>query len=332
VLLDLDATPPWPGDTGPLLKTPDRRPGSVRRTITVDADRPDGPTGDVIVTATGRDLLTADDGSPSVSATQRLTLRADYTSHQQVKQVAATPAPDRLDALVGLPSRHGFRRTARDLLAGDHRLPGLVDTILYDVPIVTGLSQIALYRRDMIVIRPADAKMRIECAGWKPGSTMYRRRGVGRDPNPNDGGVAPNPRRDDDPLAWHALPDLPPDGFRRWRRTDVWRAEGVLMVDAWWRDTYVAPDGALRIVHEYSVYGACDAASLSLTEVQAVPRALPGPECHEAAASAQVLVGLPLAALDGVVRSELSGYATCVHLNDQLHSLGDLPSLVACLG
>ncbi|MBV9661248.1 MAG: hypothetical protein JO337_08840, partial [Acidimicrobiales bacterium] len=62
----------WPGDVGPLETTPDRRPGSIRRTMTVDGSRPDGPRGDVVITGRGRDLWTAADGSTVTLAHERL--------------------------------------------------------------------------------------------------------------------------------------------------------------------------------------------------------------------------------------------------------------------
>src|SRR5262249_17469449 len=133
---------------------------------------------------------------------------------------------------------------------------------------------------------------RIECAGWAPGTRMSRRAASGEDPTLGDSLLSPPILPDDDDLAWHDLSPLPPDGFRRWRRADRWRAgpdQSLIEVDGWWRDTYVAEDGTLRIVHEYSVRLTVDAPSLVVLAGAAEPRVLPAPECSRAAGSAGLL-------------------------------------------
>ena len=47
------------GPHAPAVATPPRPPGSVRRTTSIDTVRPDGPDGQLVVDARGRDLLTA---------------------------------------------------------------------------------------------------------------------------------------------------------------------------------------------------------------------------------------------------------------------------------
>ena len=334
---------PSPPTVGALSITPCRRPGSVRRTITVDVDRPDGPFGDVVVTATGQDLVTLADGSSFVAASQHASLRADFVTDQRVKAVDAAPPRAGLDTLVGVPSRRGFRNAVHERTAGDPTRPTLLDTMLYDVPIVTSLSRMALRRRGVVSIRPGEpdylgnrgepataaawAGAPIECAGWAPGSTMNRRQAAGLTPNADE---PPSPAivRDDDPAGWHQLPTLPPDGFRRWRRTDLWSTGEEFVADTWWRDTYVDVHGELRVIHEYSVDVHIDPMSLIISEVEAIPRVLPGPECSPAADSADRLTGASIVGLGSVVRRDFSGYSTCTHLNDHLHGLGDLASLL----
>jgi hypothetical protein len=61
-------------------------------------------------------------------------------------------------------------------------------------------------------------------------------------------------------------------------------------------------------------------------------RILPGPDCPGAVASAQRVVGQPLASLRAFVRGEMQGDTICTHLNDQLRSLADVPAMVSLLG
>ena len=82
-------------------------------------------------------------------------------------------------------------------------------------------------------------------------------------------------------------------------------------------------------MHEYEVdvtAGTDDGVIRALT-VRA--RILPGPDCPGAVESAQRVVGEPLASLRGFVRGEIRDDTICTHLNDQLRSLADVPTLVS---
>jgi hypothetical protein len=163
---------------------------------------------------------------------------------------------------------------------------------------------------------------------------MSRRADAGLDPTVGDSAESPPILREDDHLAWHVVPSLPPDGFRRWRRIDVWRSDAdpaLIDVDGWWRDTYVAEDGTFRIVHEYSVNLTVDGRSFVVLASVAEPRVLPAPECNRAAGTAARLLGRRLDALGPMVREELTGFSTCTHLNDEIRCLGDVASLVPLL-
>jgi len=61
--------PIWPGTVGPVGSCPDRAPRSVRRTSSLDMRWPDGASGRLLLTGTGRDLVTgssANDGDADV--------------------------------------------------------------------------------------------------------------------------------------------------------------------------------------------------------------------------------------------------------------------------
>ena len=64
---------------------------------------------------------------------------------------------------------------------------------------------------------------------------------------------------------------------------------------ALFRDTHVDPTGAETILHEYALTATVDAATGAFTSCSAVPRVLPWVECPVAAASADRLVGQPVA-------------------------------------
>jgi hypothetical protein len=137
--------------------------------------------------------------------------------------------------------------------------------------------------------------------------------------------------RDDDPLAWHDEPSLPLLAMRRRRRIDVWVEDGEVRVDSHFRDSRMDPDGVETSVHEYEVEMVATGDDLEVTKVEVRARTLPGPDCPGAVASAQDVVGTPLAAMRATVRERLRDPHSCTHLDDQLRALADVPFLVAAL-
>ncbi|CUU53524.1 Protein of unknown function (DUF2889) [Parafrankia irregularis] len=108
----------WPGTTGSVHGTPARQPGSVRRTISVMMERPQGLTGLLHLTSTGRDLMTTSAGGATVLGEARLRLVIDYMAAPgTILEIESEPAVPGLASLVGAPSRAGFRAAARQVLA-----------------------------------------------------------------------------------------------------------------------------------------------------------------------------------------------------------------------
>ena len=169
------------------------------------------------------------------------------------------------------------------------------------------------------------------CAGWAHEATlMVTVRSSGEIPV-STGPSAPILERDDDPLAWHAMPPLPPHAMRRRRRLDVLGPSEPGepdRFDAHFRDSHMDQDGTEWVVHEYSVAGGFDIVGGRVLDIGAVAHVLPWMECPGAVASAERLSGMSIAELRTRVRREFTGTSTCTHLNDTLRSLGDLEALV----
>jgi hypothetical protein len=168
------------------------------------------------------------------------------------------------------------------------------------------------------------------CAGWAhEGTLMVTVRSTGEIPV-STGPPAPSLERDDDPLAWHVMPSLPPHAMRRRRRLDVTGPGGGVEAhrfDAHFRDSHVDQEGAEWVVHEYSAHGTFDMVGSRMLDVAAQAHVLPWMECPGALASAERLSGMPIADLRIRVRREFTGTSSCTHLNDTLRSLGDLEVL-----
>jgi hypothetical protein len=172
------------------------------------------------------------------------------------------------------------------------------------------------------------------CSGWVDGGVMVSGLNNGIPPyfeGPLAPGIDDPVSQDHDPLGWHAHGPLPPHAMRRRRRIDVWRDGGQAHVEAFFRDSHAAFDGAERVVHEYTVRAAVDMGSRSFCLCNADFGSLPWPECPGALASAGRLVGVSVDGLRRRVRDELTGVGTCTHLNDTLRALEDVSALIGVL-
>lgn len=309
----------------------------MRRTITVDGYRPDGPTGDVVLTCVGRDLATPSGGGGTVLDEQRVEIRADFVGAQEIKHITAQPGVPGLDSLIGTPSRSRFRQAVREVLPERGNDGSLLLVLLDEVAIVTSLSRLALIQRETIDLRPDSgdpanrARRNVDlCAGWAAGSLMNQRVESGRAPMLTAGVAAPSWDDPDDELAWHAMPELPEDGFRRRRLLDLTKRTGsdLVDIDSVFRDSYVGRDGRESIIHEYGVTAALDRSTGRFTHAAARADVLPGPECQKAAGSAARIIGMRADEVLAYVRAEMTGTTTCTHLNDHLRALGDVHALL----
>jgi hypothetical protein len=329
---------PRQGTADPSAGTPARRPGSIRRTSTIDSTRPEGFAGPVHQLGLARDLVTASDGTASVVAEAELRIVTDYTTGMVVRDLAITPEVPGVDAFVGKRAGGGFRKVL-DLETGAARgsLPYL---LLDDVPgatLVSGFAVSVAADRGDTELAEFRTQMRTEarlpiadlCAGWQAGGTLLANLADGRPPALL-GPVALEVLEDDDPDAWHSRPVLPADSTRRARRIDVWR-DDLVHVDVFFRDTTMGRDGDETVIHEYTLEAAVDPETMTVVACRAEPRVLPWRECPEAIGSAGRIVGLPVLGLRPEVRTQLVGPSTCTHLNDVLRGLEDVDWLTRSL-
>ncbi|HEX3979817.1 MAG TPA: hypothetical protein VHW93_01260, partial [Acidimicrobiales bacterium] len=130
------------GPSHPVSATIDRRFGSVRRTSTIDTARPDGFQGDLVITATARDLRTASNGASVVIDQVDLSLRVDGSS-RRVLSIASSPTQPGLERLVGCPVGPGFRSRVNEVCPGQRQAGTLLHLLLDDLPgaaLVSGYS------------------------------------------------------------------------------------------------------------------------------------------------------------------------------------------------
>lgn len=307
------------GPRAPTTVTPAPRRGSVRRTTSIER----GWAEPLVVEAVGRDLLTPRSGP--ASTVDEVTLRIEIGMDDVVRTIASLPEEPGLAAVVGAPSRSGFRAAVDGAAPALAERAAVLHQLLDDVPLAGLIASYGWTREnDGWDIPPAAADRLTDlCAGWAGGGTMVGAlTSTGTFPIP-EGPPAP-PVDGVEPLG--------PGLVRRLRRVDVWPASaGLLAVEAWFRDSHRGVAGAEDVLHEYTLTAIVDRAEMEVRSAEAVAHVLPWPECPGALASADRVVGMHLADIRARVNDELTGTSTCTHLNDVLRSLAGVPALAAAL-
>ncbi|EKF25335.1 hypothetical protein C731_0656 [Mycolicibacterium hassiacum DSM 44199] len=321
------------GPRRPLESWPPLVAGGVRRTSTIDT-HPDGEAGSQ-VELRARDVL-AGPGGVSVAGDVALGARLHGGVIEEIRPIGGG-TDDRLTPLHGRRVGPGFRAGLAELFPDEVRSGSLLHLLLDDWVGAALVSGYALQYREIELGLPermsvgAADRMTGVCAGWAPDASMA---GYAREHNVVPcfrGPVAPPLWTDHDP-GMHPVRPLRADGMRRLRRIDL-RPEGeTLVFDAHFRDSHLNRSGLEEVVHEYTVTGAVDPVTRTVTRVDAQVRVLPWKECPRAVDSATRITGMPLAQLRTRVRTELVGTSTCTHLNDTLRALADLDVLADLAG
>src|SRR5437763_7551866 len=92
---------PRHGTHAPASGTPPRRPGSVRRTTSLDMLRPEGVFGPVTVIGRGRDLVTTADATAETVGTAGLRAHVAYLDGRNLTALETDPEEPVLADLVG---------------------------------------------------------------------------------------------------------------------------------------------------------------------------------------------------------------------------------------
>jgi hypothetical protein len=283
---------------------------------------------DVRVHGEARDLVVDASGTSRVVQESLVTME---TSEGLLATVMLEP--DEIDhtALIGVSPRQGFRRHVRNLYGDATSAGSTLALLLDDLPaalVVAGYVHARARRADG---RPGPSlssgyvPQADLCAGWRADGTMMVAIRSNEElpflPIP----PVPNPAPIDQEWPTRAIPA---PGLRRARRIDVTVEPDRWQVDAWFRDTYSAPDGKCGAVHEYTLDATINPEDHSVREIRAVPHALPWFECPAAADPISKLVGSSVDAFRTEVPLRLTGVECCTHLNNELRALADLPHMV----
>lgn len=318
--------------------SPLRRPLSIRRTSSMDADWPEGFGTPTRIVGRARDLVTLREVSrPQVLAEDSLEIWASI--RREIISIKTSRRNDIAQALVGERGGGGFRQNISVLFADELQQGSPLHLLLDDYPgasLVAGWAwtrwmEDAQERRQAMggITAGRNGKMEGVCIGFRPGSSALNPDGSVK-PRFQSSASVPSLQHEDDLNGWHDLPQQHGVGMRRARRTDVW-VDDLVRMNISFQDSATTPAGGRVAVHEYTVRASADVRTWELLSVEATPQVLPFRECPGAARNVSKLVGLTLNELRGRVAVELSTVLGCTHLNDLLRSMSDVPRLVGDL-
>lgn len=317
---------------------PLRRPGSIRRTTSLDSDWPDGFGQPWIMTGHARDLLTPEAGEAVVLAEGGIEIRTSPA--REILEISATPAHPRLAEMIGVRAG-GASRQALAATLGDMR--GTPTFQLLDdfagASLVAGWIwsrwiddwQARMRARAAQSGTAGKGRMLNICTGFAEGASSLAEDGGVDHEDQSSTEVGPLANRAD-PLGWHAMPvQAGRAQARRARRIDIWRDEGLLKVDAGFQDSGPNPQGTRTAIHEYRVHAEIEEATGVLVSLQALPLILPFRECPGASIKASRMIGTQVDSFRQAVLDSLVGTLGCTHLNDVLRALADVPALAQLL-
>lgn len=308
---------------GPADPSPPRRPGSVRRTTTIEVTWPSGPAGELHLTGSGRDLYTPVAGDPTVRDTAEATLvvAADGT----VAELRSTPERNWAE-LTGLRATSGFRTRLAERYPDRAADGSVLALLLDDTPAALLVCWFAYSRWTDIhaVMRSIGRQPRDFtgiCAGFRPGSSGLAADGTSRWIQQTRVVSPLDPA--EDRWAWHSRDEVGGEvSLRRARRLDVSRTGDDIEVHAFFQDSATTPRGDREAVHEYTVQARIGAED-RIRSLTASPRVLPYDECVSASSNVDTLAGTHLDELRRTVPVTLAGTVGCTHLNDVIRGLAD---------
>ena len=317
----------------PRGEVPIRRPGSARRTSTIDATWPEEREGRIQLHGITRDCITPEKGHAlHTIGHDELFVTAD--SDRCITQIRSTPDRPSLQTLVGIRALKELRQQLASVIPQDQQKGAPFYSLMHDITGVVIISDWAwASRKESLLPGPRDkrrammAKMESACIGFHPDSSALRTDGRYQ---ANMAAFVPPFVREDDPEGWHDLPDVTGVSMRRARWLDLW-IEDDIHIESGFQDSATTEEGPRKAVHEYSVRAIFDKQSMVLKSVIATPHILPFPECPGAVKNIHRLLGSAAPDIRDQVSQTLYKTNGCTHLNDALRSLADAPALVANL-
>lgn len=323
---------------------PPRQPGSIRRTSSTQSHWPEGMKGPHVMSGMARDLYTPVCRDVPASATGNAIilgedwLRLILSPDRRIHRMEASRHADVLVHTDGLRPGGELRCFVEQKLPDEMAAETLLYRLLDDLAGSAFLAVSAWHAwtpgggeiYDALTGQPVASARKVEgvCIGLATGAESVLPDGS-MDNEIIEQTPGELPFTEDDPDAWHQFPrDSGPNHWRL-RRTDVWTADGMVHVDAWFQDSAALQGNAGQrlILHEYAVSAAIDPVGMALRDIAVRPMVLPFRSCLAAPETVGRLIGMPVTALRTEVPQVLRGPAGCTHLNDMLRTFQDVAAL-----
>jgi len=312
----------------------------VRRTCSIDVSWPDGEGGDRLFIGRVRDYRTPEAGKPG-TVLDEAEYRARLAQDKTITAITATPAPPKVDQLVGVRGGNHLRLFIKEVM------PELISggaPIYLPLDDISGTALVSAFawsqwhddwaERLRSSMKPEEFERMMSdrvniCWGLQEGNSGVTNDGP-RNVAEADAGDLRNPA---DPHGWHELPESGGPGFRRARRIDVTRDPGgkLIHIDAAFQDSAKRRDGSRVAIHEYNLAATADADTLEILTLEPEARILPFSECPGAVHNTQRLIGKRISDIRDDVLALLRGPQGCTHLNDALRALAEVPKLAGYL-
>lgn len=321
---------------------PPRKANSVRRTMSIDVSWPDGETGGRLFVGRCRDYRTPPEGGTG-RVLDEAEFNARLSEDKTITAITATPAPPKIDSLVGVRGGNHLRlfikETMPELISQGAPIYLPLDDIS-GTSLVSAMSwahwhEIDWVERMRTAFKPGEIQKLMAdrvnvCWGLAEGNSGVTGEGGRNGVAQADAGDVRNPA---DPEGWHELSENEGPGFRRARRIEVQRddAAGLIRIDAAFQDSVKRKSGGRGAIHEYNLKATADLATGKLLTLEPEARILPFGECPGAIHNTQRLVGRTLSEIREAVLEQLRGPQGCTHLNDALRALAEVPKLAGYL-
>ena len=321
---------------------PPRKANSIRRTMSIDVSWPQGETGNRLFVGRCRDYRTPAGGGSGTTldeAEYQASLDADKT----ITSITATPAPPKIDSLVGLRGGNHLRlfikETMPELISEGAPIYLPLDDIS-GTALVSAMSwahwhEIDWAERMRTTFKPEEIQKLMAdrvnvCWGLAEGNSGVTGEGGRNSVGQAEAGDVRNPA---DTEGWHELYEHEGPGFRRARRIEVQRDDeaGLIRIDAAFQDSVKRKSGGRGAIHEYNLKATADLATGKLLTLEPEARILPFGECPGAIHNTQRLLGRTLGEIREAVLEQLRGPQGCTHLNDALRALAEVPKLAGYL-
>lgn len=335
----MNSPPQFPLAKNPGGPVPVRRPGSVRRTSTIDTGWPDGFGQPMRMIGRACDIVTGPDGGPPALLDQaELDILATQT--REIMEISTSPSRPQVQKMVGVRAGGQSRIVLADVMA-DEKAAGTPLYLLLDD--FAGASLVAGWiwsqwdkdwqqratsfnGQDMASQR---ARMTNICTGFAEGASALSpdRQSM----MTQSCATVVSLRHPDDPQGWHDFFDHPKISMRRARWIDLWREDDLIRIDSGFQDSGLNPEGGRTAIHEYRLVAHARADDLTLIDLDVDPRILPFAECPGASGKAKAMIGQRLPDFRQAVLDTLPGIQGCTHLNDVLRALAEVPQLAAQL-